>query len=134
MFFERWGKGVDGGVIQESNYPFFKWGHCQITLLVSKTLGNINLGQRSYLNFNKFGIGNNVPDCLWTPFIYKLWASWSIPRLDFYASTTATQQPVTISNTFKPIINFGQERLQAAGEGEGRRETLKERLLGLQKA
>ena len=57
--------------MQESNYRFFKWGHCHRTLLVRKNfMSNINLRQISYLNFNKFGIGNNVPDCLSAPFTY----------------------------------------------------------------
>ena len=40
-----------------SNNQFLKWGNCQETLLVRKNfIGNINLGQTSYLNFDKFGI------------------------------------------------------------------------------
>ena len=59
------------GVIQESNYPFFKWKYYQRTLLVWKDfISNINLGQTNSLNFNKFGIGNNVPDCLLAPFTH----------------------------------------------------------------
>ena len=57
--------GGGGGVIQESNYSFFKWRHCQRTLLVWKDfISNINLGQTNSLNLNKFGISNSVPDCL----------------------------------------------------------------------
>ena len=65
------GGGGDGGVIQESNYPFFKWRHCQRTLLIWKDfISNINLGQTTSLNLNKFSIGNNVPDCLSALFTY----------------------------------------------------------------
>ena len=48
-----------------TNNRFFKWGHFQKTLLVRKNfISDINLGQKSYLNFDKFGIGNDVPGCL----------------------------------------------------------------------
>ena len=75
-FFERvcvCGGGGEGVVIQESNYQFFKWKHYQRTLLAWKDfIININLGQTNSLNFNKFSIGNNVPDCLSAPFTYGL--------------------------------------------------------------
>ena len=67
---------VGGGVIQEcfsnvSNNRFFKLGHFQKTLLVKKNyISNINLSQKIYLNFDEFGIGNNVPDCLSALFTY----------------------------------------------------------------
>ena len=67
-------------------------------LLVRKNfISNINLGKTSYLNFNNFGIDNNVLDCLSH---IKLWVYWSRPRFNFYASSTTTQQPVMISNRF----------------------------------
>ena len=66
------GGGRDGDVIQESNYPFFKWRHCQRTLLVWKDfISNIYLGQTNSFNLNKFRIGNNVPNCLSAPFTYS---------------------------------------------------------------
>ena len=103
-FFERWGGGGGGGdrgVIQESNYPFLKWKHYQRTLLLWKDfISKINLDQTNSLNCNKFSIGNNVQIAYRHRSHIKLWAYWFWQRLDFYASSTTTQQPVTISNTF----------------------------------
>ena len=64
-FFERWGRG-GGGDMQErfsdvSNNRFFKRGHFHKTLLVrTNFISNINSGQTSYLDFDKFGIGNKI--------------------------------------------------------------------------
>ena len=48
-----------------SNNRFFKRGHFQKTLVIRKNfISNINL------DFDKFGISNNVPDFLSAPFTY----------------------------------------------------------------
>ena len=106
-----------------SNSRFFKQGHCKKILLVRKnSISNIILSQTSYSNFDKFGIGNNVPDWLRHRSHIKLWAYWSRPRLDFYASSTTIQQPVTISNTFLTDYQCWTEIFTA---WEGLKETLK---------
>ena len=58
---------LSGRFIQErfshfSNNRFFKQTNCQKTLSVRKNLTvNTNLGQTSCVNWDKFGIGNDVP-------------------------------------------------------------------------
>ena len=79
---------------------FERWGLLsifQVEALPENPVSNINLGQTNSLNFNSvtmFQIAYRHCSHI------KLWAYWSWPRLDFYASSTTTQQPVTISSIF----------------------------------
>ena len=72
VFLLVWG---GGGITQEwflnfGNNRFFKQRNYREILSVRKNvIGNINVGQTSRLNLDKFGISNNIPDCRSPPFV-----------------------------------------------------------------
>ena len=67
----KFGNGGGGGRFTQTHFSNFSkcGGVSRKTLYVRNNfIGNINLGQKSYLNLGKLGMGNDVPDRLSTPF------------------------------------------------------------------